>query len=39
MEEAEVPSTRIGVQANGVIGWIGSAQHIKNKYGETITTS
>lgn len=34
MEEAEFLSTRIAIQAEGMIKCIGSVQHIKNKFGK-----
>lgn len=33
MEEAEALSTRIAIQVDGLIKCLGSAQHIKNKFG------
>jgi ATP-binding cassette subfamily A (ABC1) protein 5 len=34
MEEAEALCTRIGIMAKGELKCIGSAQHLKNKYGK-----
>jgi len=34
MEEAEALSTKLGIMVNGRLKCFGSAQHIKNKYGQ-----
>ena len=34
MEEAEALSTKLGIMVDGTFKWYGTAQHIKNRYGE-----
>jgi ATP-binding cassette subfamily A (ABC1) protein 3 len=34
MEEAEALSTKLGIMVSGKLVCFGSAQHIKNKFGE-----
>ena len=37
MEEAEALCSRIGIMARGVLQCVGSAQHLKSKYGKGYT--
>lgn len=39
MEECEVLCTRLAVMVNGRLHCLGSAQHLKNKYGDGYTVS